>query len=38
MNEDQMAADKLAEGIRGFHADAARLDQLVAERCKVTVE
>ena len=29
MNEDAMASDKLAEGIRQFVADAVRLEQLV---------
>jgi transaldolase len=29
LNEDAMATEKLAEGIRAFSADAARLDQLV---------
>jgi transaldolase len=29
MNEDRMASDKLAEGIRGFVADARKLDQLL---------
>jgi len=29
MNEDAMATEKLAEGIRAFAADAARLDQLI---------
>jgi transaldolase len=32
MNEDAMACDKLAEGIRAFVADARRLDDLVAAR------
>lgn len=32
MNEDEMASDKLAEGIRKFHADAIRLDGMLAER------
>jgi transaldolase len=31
LNEDAMASDKLAEGIRAFVADARRLDTLVAE-------
>jgi transaldolase len=30
LNEDAMASDKLAEGIRGFAADAAKLDQMIA--------
>ena len=29
LNEDAMSSDKLAEGIRAFCADAARLDQLL---------
>jgi transaldolase len=29
LNEDAMATEKLAEGIRAFAADAARLDQLI---------
>ncbi len=29
LNQDAMASDKLAEGIRAFAADAARLDQLI---------
>ena len=29
LNEDAMATEKLAEGIRAFCADAARLDQLL---------
>ena len=31
MNEDAMASDKLAEGIRAFVADAIKLEQLVAQ-------
>ncbi len=31
MNEDVMASDKLAEGIRGFVADARKLDQLLLQ-------
>ncbi len=31
MNEDVMASDKLAEGIRGFVADARKLDQLLLD-------
>lgn len=31
LNEDAMATEKLAEGIRAFAADAARLDQLLLE-------
>src|SRR5258706_1227104 len=30
LNDDPMAAEKLAEGIRAFAADAARLDQMIA--------
>ena len=30
-NEDQMAVEKLSEGIRRFHADAQKLGQLVAQ-------
>lgn len=30
MNEDAMASDKLAEGIRAFCADARKLDQLLS--------
>jgi transaldolase len=37
LNEDCMASDKLADGIRQFHADAARLDQLVADRSAAAV-
>ena len=29
LNEDAMATEKLAEGIRAFAQDAAKLDQLV---------
>jgi len=32
MNEDAMATDKLAEGIRNFHADALKLETLIAKR------
>lgn len=31
LNEDAMATEKLAEGIRAFNADAAKLDKMVAE-------
>ena len=31
LNDDAMASEKLAEGIRAFAADAARLDQLIHE-------
>jgi transaldolase len=30
MNEDAMATEKLAEGIRNFHADAGKLERMVA--------
>jgi transaldolase len=30
MNEDTMASDKLAEGIRAFCADARKLDALLS--------
>jgi transaldolase len=30
LNEDAMASDKLAEGIRAFVADARKLDGLIA--------
>jgi transaldolase len=32
MNEDAMATEKLAEGIRNFHADALKLGSIVQER------
>lgn len=32
MNEDAMATEKLAEGIRNFHADAVKLEGLIAQR------
>ena len=32
MNEDEMASDKLAEGIRKFHADAVKLEKMLGER------
>jgi transaldolase len=32
LNEDAMASDKLAEGIRRFAADAVKLDQLIEEQ------
>jgi transaldolase len=32
LNEDAMATEKLAEGIRAFAADAAKLEQLIRER------
>jgi transaldolase len=31
LNEDAMATEKLAEGIRAFAADAARLDRMIEE-------
>ncbi len=31
LNEDAMASDKLAEGIRAFAADAAKLDRMIEE-------
>lgn len=35
MNEDEMASDKLADGIRKFHADAVKLEKMLAERLPV---
>lgn len=32
MNEDAMATEKLAEGIRNFHADAGKLATIIRER------
>ncbi len=32
MNEDAMATEKLAEGIRNFHADALKLAKIIQER------
>jgi transaldolase len=32
MNEDAMATEKLAEGIRNFHADALKLGKIIRER------
>ncbi|HVG49694.1 MAG TPA: transaldolase [Rubellimicrobium sp.] len=32
MNEDAMASEKLAEGIRNFHADSLKLETLIRER------
>jgi transaldolase len=32
MNEDAMATEKLAEGIRNFHADALKLEKIIGER------
>jgi transaldolase len=31
LNEDAMATEKLAEGIRAFAADAVKLDKLMTE-------
>ena len=31
MNDDQMATEKLADGIRVFAADAMKLEQLIAQ-------
>jgi transaldolase len=31
LNEDAMASDKLAEGIRSFAADAAKLDKMIEQ-------
>jgi len=36
-NEDPMATDKLAEGVRGFHADALKLNDVVAKRMGAAV-
>lgn len=35
MNEDEMATDKLADGIRKFHADAVKLEAMLTERLAV---
>jgi transaldolase len=32
-NEDAMATDKLAEGIRAFHADALKLARMIEDTC-----
>ena len=32
LNEDAMATEKLAEGIRNFHADALKLEKIIGER------
>ena len=32
MNEDAMATEKTAEGIRNFHADAQKLEKFIAEK------
>lgn len=34
MNEDQMATDKLSDGIRKFAADARKLEALIQEKLK----
>lgn len=34
LNEDSMATEKLAEGIRKFHQDTVKLGEFVAERLK----
>lgn len=34
MNEDQMATDKLSEGIRKFAADAIKLEKMLVEKLK----
>jgi transaldolase len=34
LNEDAMATEKLAEGIRGFTADIIKLEKIVAEKLK----
>ncbi|WP_424932922.1 transaldolase [Amaricoccus macauensis] len=34
LNEDAMATEKLAEGIRNFHADTLKLEKLIAEKLK----
>lgn len=36
-NEDAMATEKLAEGIRGFHADALKLNAVVAKKLGASV-
>ena len=36
MNDDEMASDKLAEGIRKFHADAMKLEKMLTERLSKT--
>ncbi len=38
LNEDAMATEKLADGIRKFHADAVKLEGLIAERLKERAE
>lgn len=37
LNEDAMATEKLAQGIRAFHADAVKLSKFVAERTGAAV-
>ena len=32
MNQDAMATEKLAEGIRNFHADSLKLERIIEER------
>jgi len=32
-NDDAMATDKLAEGIRAFHADSVKLAKMIADTC-----
>lgn len=34
MNEDQMATDKLSDGIRRFNADARKLEALIVDKLK----
>ena len=34
LNQDQMANDKLSEGIRKFAADQEKMDEMVRERIK----
>jgi transaldolase len=38
MNEDAMATEKLAEGIRNFHADSLKLEKLIKERLQGAME
>jgi transaldolase len=35
MNEDAMATEKLAEGIRGFSSDIVRLEAIIGDRLQV---
>ena len=37
LNEDEMATDKLAEGIRKFNADAVKLEKMLGDRLAETV-